>query len=149
MKKVLIIIISFLFCHVAKSQRDPVKWTFSSKKIADKTFEVHFIATINLPWHIYAQDNNEDVGLPTSFSFTKNPLLTTDGKIKEVGELVKEKEDDIELKYYGGQVTFVQVVKLKTNVKTSLTGKVEYMACTGGRCLPPAERKFSITVGGQ
>lgn len=65
-----------------------VKWTFSSKKIADKTYEIHMTANINENWHMYSQDGGEGP-VSTSFNFTKNPLLIVDGKVKEVGKMKK------------------------------------------------------------
>ena len=35
-------------------------------------------------------------------------------------------------------VDFVQTVKLKGNIKTSVAGSVEFMVCNDSRCLPPS-----------
>ena len=51
----------------------------------------------------------------------------------------------MELKYFEGTVTFVQRVKLKGD-KAKLVGYVEYMACSGGQCTPPAEADFSFDL---
>src|SRR6202000_2575450 len=106
---------------IAQSSKQ-VNWTYSAKKIADKTYEVHMTAVIGGDYHLYAQDAGGEGPIPTAFTFTRNPLFSLDGKVKEVGKLVKKfdatwKHD---LKYYEKMVDFVQVVKLKGNVKTSL-----------------------------
>ena len=79
--------LSFAICFtslVAAAQSNKeVKWTFSAKKIADKTYEVHLTATLNGDWHIYAQNVGVDGPIPTTFTFTKNPLLVFDGKVKD------------------------------------------------------------------
>jgi thiol:disulfide interchange protein DsbD len=147
MKRIQILIVLLgieLFCKA----QNPVHWHFSTKKIQDKTYEIHFTATIDPPWHIYAQDNDKDATLPTGFTFKPNPFVELPGKIKEIGTLKTEKMSDLTIKYYEEDVDFVQVVKLKTNLKTSLSGKIEFMACTE-HCLPPDERTFSITIGDQ
>ena len=126
-----------------------VKWTFSSKKIAEKTYEVHLTANIGGNYHLYAQ-NGGDGPISTTFSFTKNPLLTLDGKVKEVGKMKKVFEDAFksEVRFYEKSVDFVQVVKVRGSAKSNLAGKVEFMVCNDKECLPPAEQEFSINIGG-
>ena len=129
--------------------QNPVTWTFSSKKIADKTYEVHIKAAIQPGWHLYSQTQPEDaVAMPTAFTFAANPLFTLDGKIKEVGKMEKfhDKKLDLSANQYSTSVDFVQVVKLKTNAKTSLTGNVEFQTCNDVRCLPPKKVNFSIAI---
>ena len=127
-----------------------VKWAFTSKKIADKTFEVHMTATINGDYHLYAQNAGVEGPLPTAFVFTKNPLLVLDGKVKEVGKLVKKFESawSGNVNYYEKSVNFIQTVKVRGAAKTNLAGKVEFMVCDDNLCLPPAEIPFSIVIGG-
>ena len=40
----------------------------------------------------------------------------------------------------------VQKVKLKKNVKTVISGTVEFMACTDEECLPPQTVTFSMPL---
>lgn len=127
-----------------------VKWTYTAKKIADKTYEVHMTAVIGGDYHLYAQDAGGDGPIPTAFTFVKNPLLITDGKVKEVGKLIKKFESawNHDVNYYQNTVDFVQIVKLKSNVKTSLAGKVEFMVCNDRQCLPPADVDIKVNIGG-
>ena len=127
-----------------------VNWSYSAKKIADKTYEVHMTATIGGDYHLYAQDAGGDGPIPTSFTFTKSPLFNLDGIVKEKGQLVKKFESawNHDVKYYEKTVDFVQVVKLKTNVKTDLAGKVEFMVCNDRECLPPATVDVKVNIGG-
>jgi len=69
-------------------------------------------------------------------------------KPKEVGKLVQKKDaiTGLLLKYYSGEVEFVQVVKLKAAVKTRLEGKIDYMACTDAQCLPLMQRRFTVSL---
>ena len=126
-----------------------VKWSFTAKKIADKTYEVHMTADINPNWHMYAQDAGEGPQ-PTAFNFTKNPLLSLDGNVKEVGKMKKVYEDAFksEVRFYEKSVSFVQTVKVKGPAKTNLAGKVEFMVCDDKLCLPPGEVEFSVNIGG-
>jgi hypothetical protein len=127
-----------------------VKWSFSSKKIADKTYEVHVTATVNGDWHIYSQNVGVEGPVATSFAFTKNPLLTLDGAVKEKGNVIKKNEEvwGGVVNYYEKTVTFIQTVKVKGSAKTNLAGKVEYMVCNDEKCLPPTETPFSVSIGG-
>ena len=127
-----------------------VGWTWSAKKIADKTYEVHMTATIGGDYHLYAQDAGGDGPIPTAFTFTKSPLFTLDGTVQEKGQLVKKFETawNHDVKYYEKTVDFVQVVKLKSNIKTNLAGKVEFMVCNDHECLPPADVDIKVNIGG-
>ena len=127
-----------------------VNWAYSAKKVGDKTYEVHMTATIGGDYHLYAQDAGGDGPIPTTFTFTKNPLMVPDGKVKEVGKIVKKYESawSHDVRYYEKTVDFVQVVKLKSNVKTDLAGKVEFMVCNDHECLPPADVNIKVNVGG-
>ena len=129
---------------------NPVKWTYTSKKIADKTYELHMTATLDGKWHIYAQNAGEGPE-PTTFSFTKNPLVKLDDKVKEVGKLEKMYDPNFksELKFYSSKVDFVQKVKVKSSAATVVKGTVSYMVCDDRKCLPPKEIPFSIKVGGK
>jgi hypothetical protein len=134
----------FLFAQSTKQ----VKWNFTSKKIADKTFEVHMTATINGNYHMYAQDGG-DGPVSTTFNFTKNPLVVLDGKVKESGKMKKVFEEAFssEVRYYENTVDFVQVVKTK-GAKSNLSGSVEFMVCNEKECLPPATVNFNVSIGG-
>ena len=63
------------------------------------------------------------------------------------GEPKTEKSEafNMELKYFEGTVTFVQRVKLKKD-KAKLVGYIEYMSCSGGQCIPPAEEEFEFEL---
>lgn len=151
MKKYLLLVLALAGLAVAQAQSSTkVNWTFSSKKIADGTYEVHLKADISGNFHLYAQNVGVDGPIPTTFTFTKNPLVSADGKPKEVGKVVKKNEEvwGGVVSYYENTVDFVQTVKVKGKAKTNLVGKVEYMVCDDKQCLPPAETPFSVNIGG-
>lgn len=149
MKHLLPILALFITSSLLAQSDKEVQWTFAAKKIADDTYEIHMTARVNSDWHIYSQ-NAGDGPYSTNFTFTKNPLINYDGKVKEAGKLKKvfEKSFDSEVRYYEDVVNFVQVVKLKGKAKTNVAGKVEFMVCNDSRCLPPAEINFKVNIGG-
>jgi hypothetical protein len=148
--KRLITIAIFLFAGIAASaQLNPITWTFSAKKISDKTYEIHMKANIQSGWHLYSQNQPEDaIAIPTSFVFNGNPLLELSGKIKEVGKMEKfhDAKLNISANQYSSTVDFVQVVKLKGNARTKLTGSVEFQTCDDKKCLPPKTVQFTAAI---
>jgi DsbC/DsbD-like thiol-disulfide interchange protein len=151
MKRTLLFGFFILFSVALSAQSaSPVKWTYTAKKIAEKTYEVHITATVGGDWHIYSQNVGVDGPVPTAFTFTKNPLISMDGKPKEVGKVIKKNEEvwGGTVNYYEKTVDFVQIVKVRGTAKTNLTGKVEFMVCNDEKCLPPAEVDFSVNIGG-
>lgn len=128
--------------------QDVVNWKYYTKKIADQTYEVHITASVSPSWHIYSQTTPEGGPLPTTISFTKNPLLSFTGSPREVGKLRQKHEEvfGVDVKYFDGEVDFVQVVNLKNKVKTNLSGSIEFMVCNDSQCLPPQTIPFSIKL---
>ena len=127
----------------------PVTWNYSAKKISGKVYEVHLKATIQDGWHLYAQQQPENfIGVPTTIKFNKHPLLFFEGKIKEIGELEKSKEEslDIESWQYNNEVDFVQRVTIKNNARTNISGSIEFQVCTDEMCLQPAVVNFNIAL---
>lgn len=152
MKKLMTLLFALAITGITMAQSgDPVSWTFSAKKIADKTYEIHMTANVSSPWHMYSQYSPDGGPLPTKFEFTKNPLATLEGKVKEIGKMETKHEEvfNVDVKQFAGKVDFVQVVKLKSNVKTNISGNVEFMACDESQCLPPKTVPFTVSVGGK
>jgi hypothetical protein len=148
MKKTIFLISITLFAISLKAQ-NPVTWTFSSKKLGDKKFEIHLTATIQPGWHLFSQKQPDDaIAIPTGFTINNNPLLDLDGKIKEVGKMEKFHDAKLEVSanQYADKVDFVQVVKLKANVVTNVSGNVEFQTCNDEKCLPPKKINFTIAL---
>lgn len=150
MKKLIILFAAALaFTGISAQNLNPVSWSFSSKKINDKEYEIHLTATMQNGWHVYSQNQPKDaIAIPTSFNFNKNPLVNLEGKVKEVGKLEKfnDPQLDVTAYQYSNKVVFVQKIKLKGKVKTKVTGKLEFQACTDEKCLPPKSVDFSIPL---
>ncbi|HEY8388172.1 MAG TPA: protein-disulfide reductase DsbD domain-containing protein [Parasegetibacter sp.] len=147
LKQISLLLVTIAFGVFAQAQ-SPVSWSFSSKKLKDGVYEVHFTASVQNGWTIYSQTTPDGGPLPTSFKFVKNPLLTLDGKVQEPPTMKKKHEEvfGVDVHYFTDRVDFVQIVKVKGKAKTKLTGTLEYMACDNEQCLPPAEVEFSIPL---
>ena len=149
MKKIILALVIVTMAIAANAQLNPVSWTFTTKKIADKTYEVHLKATIQHGWHLYSQIQPEDAIVnPTGFTLNNNPLLTLVGKVKEMGTVEKyhDAKVGISANQFSNTVDFVQVVKLKAKAKTNVSGSVEYQTCDDKKCLPPKTVNFSVAI---
>ncbi len=127
---------------------NPVSWTFNAKKLTGNKYELRMTAALAKTWHIYSQKTPDGGPIPTFFSFSPNALVVNTGKPKEVGKLkrVKDKNFGVDVLYYSDKVDFVQTVTTKGNIKTNISGKVEYNVCDDSKCLPPTEVPFSIAL---
>ena len=149
MKKTIFLLAVTFSSMILNAQLNPVSWSFSATKKGDKIYEVHLTATIQSGWHLYSQTQPDNaIAIPTGFIINSNPLLALDGKVKEVGKMEKfhDKKLDIGANQYSHKVDFIQLVKLKADAKTNLTGNVEYQTCDDEKCLPPKKVNFSIAL---
>jgi len=150
MKKTTILFAAIFICVAALQAQvqDPVKWNYSATKNSDQEYTLVISASLAPSWHIYSMNTPNGGPVPTTFSFKKNPLVTIQGKTTETGK-AKTIHDDIfgiDVKYYGETVSFAQVIKLKSPVKTNLSGTVKYMVCNDKMCLPPKTVPFNIQL---
>ncbi len=148
MKRLSLFLLSVMFVAKGFAQGDVVDWKFSTRKIADKKYEIRMAATVQSPWHIYSTTQPEGGPLPTKITFAKNPLATLDGGIKEEGKMQTHFEQvfNLDTKFFNDKVEFVQVVNVKGAAKTTVNGTIEFMTCTNEQCLPPKTVPFSIAL---
>jgi len=149
MKKLfLFVVVSLVVSGVYSQIKDPVSWKYEARKISAQVYELSITATVERPWHIYSQNTGKGGPVPTKFTFKTNPLISIAGATKESGKLEKtfDKNFNTNVLSYANKVEFVQTVKLKSKVKTSISGAVEYMVCDDQQCLPPTTKKFDIKL---
>lgn len=149
MKKFYFIALFVSLGLLAEAQiKDPVKWTYTSRKKSNAVYELVITATLPNPWHIYSMNTGSGGPVPTEIKFVSNPLVSLDGKLKENGKLKQEYDKNFEtiVKYFANKVEYVQQIKLKVSTKTSINGTVVYMVCDDTQCLPPTKKSFSISL---
>jgi hypothetical protein len=68
--------------------------------------------------------------------------------VKEVGKMYDEVEKATKTRsrFYKENVEFVQVISLRGNTKTAVSGQIEFMVCDDKQCLPPETVKFSVKL---
>jgi len=141
-----------LLAFYAEAQiNNPVIWSYTAKRTADKTYELHITASINMGWHLYGQGSGRELEPTTTFNFTKNPLLSFDGNVNELGKPEKyyDKNYKAELRYYTNTVDFVQKIKVRSAIATVVKGTVNYVVCNDRSCLPPKDVPFAINIAGK
>jgi hypothetical protein len=148
MRILLTILFASAFFEVYGQEIDLVQWQFSGKKINANKYELHLKATVTKPWHIYSQHTPPGGPVPTSIMTKSNPLVALDGEAAEVGKLVTRYEATfrVNVQYFGDQVDFVQVVKMKAGIKTTIAGTITYMVCNDKECQPPKEQAFTVQL---
>lgn len=150
MRKTLLLVCLFSLALFSQAQvLSPVLWTYTAQKTGDKTYELHITATIQKTWHLYSQNQPSDAIInPTQIKFKANPLIILDGKVKELGQLEKYRDDQLKISanQYSDKVDFVQKIKLKRATKTKVVGSVEFQTCDDKKCLPPKKLNFTIDL---
>lgn len=149
MKKIFFLVIILCIYSSGFAQvKSPVTWTFTAMKKTTGVYEIHLIATLEKGWHTYSQATPAGGPVPVTITFTRNPLLTLVGTAKEVGKMEQHDEPlfGVSVKQFSNKVDFVQVVKVKGNIKTVLKGNIEFMVCNDTQCLPPETKEFSISL---
>lgn len=149
MKRLLFLLAGFILLTSTLSAQilEPVKWTYSAKKISTNEYDLIFKASIDSPWHLYSQDI--PMAPPaTTFKFNKDSSFLLLGKVKEIGHVIQkfDKNFNMVLKYYSDSVKFVQKVKL-TAPGATVKGILNYMSCNDTECLPPQDLDFSFNLG--
>lgn len=131
------------------AQDNPVHFKFATKKISECEYDLQFIASIDETWHMYSLTPVNDGPNPTVFTFNKSADYELVGKTTE-SKPVKEfdKVFEMEVKYFKHTATFTQRVKLKTDKKISIKGKLEFQACTEEKCIFPPADDFEFQVQG-
>lgn len=131
------------------AQDSPVDYTWKVKHLGGSEFEIIFKAKIKDGWHTYSQFLESNNGpVPTSINFESNnetPLgkaieLTAKEEYKITGfdSLFK-----MELTKYKKVLVLRQKLSVKYMNKT-VSGYLEYMACSPTRCMPPTAVEFSF-----
>ncbi len=143
---ILIVLLAATFQGAVGQIYDPVKWSFSSKRISPTEAEVVFTATIESGWHLYSQHIDGDGPVPTSFDFQKLDGSTLIGKVEE-GEGHREMDPNfgIELKYFENKAAFTQKLSVSSTA-TTIKGELEFMVCNDKSCLPPDLLPFEFKI---
>ena len=151
MKRILVSIFTLLSVITTAQILDPVIWEFSQSKISQSEVELQFNASIEDHWHLYSQFTGQyfsDEGpIPTSFTFNESDFFIKQDSVLEEPPI--QDYDPIweeTLKYYEGEVTFRQRIKLLTKDPFNITGEINFMLCDEVQCVFPMPVPFSFQI---
>lgn len=148
MKKIFLLALPIAFTTIVGAQvKNPVDFKYEAKP-KEGGYEVVITASVKKPWHIYSQNTGKSGPVPTEIKFASNPLIKLIGKPKETGKLEKVYDNAFhtDVLFYSNSVVFTQEVKVKSGIKTNITGTIEYMVCNDDQCLPPTKKSFDIKL---
>lgn len=124
---------------------EPVKFTYTTEKLADNQYKITFNASVEEGWYVYSSFIEKDGPIPTTIYFDENDALGEIAAVEETGEVIKDGYDemfDMDIKKFAKSATFSQVVNVTGT--TTLTGYLEYMTCDDQQCLFPDPIEFVI-----
>lgn len=126
----------------------PVQWSWTTKKITDKEYDIIFEAAIQKHWSLYSQTMESNDGpLPT------NIVIETNAKAKGIAKESKnlavkyDKVFDMKVGKFHDHATFTQRVTILDPTKP-ITGYIDYMTCDDTKCMN-TQKDFSISLTGQ
>jgi thiol:disulfide interchange protein len=127
---------------------NPVKWTTSVEKIAEKEYILKAEAIIEPGWHLYGQNIEEGGPSPTKFTF-KNPqkkIELINKTTEDKGHEIVDKIFKMKIKYFEGKALFTQKIKFTSNQITNIDAEVEFMVCDDSNCLPPSSENLYFKI---
>ena len=152
MKKILYTIFClFIGCILNAQILDPVNWNFSQKKISEDEIELQFKATIEEHWYLYSQFTgqyyHEEGPIPTSFVFKESDdFQKIDSVFEERSIEVFDPIFEMESKYFEGEATFRQKIKILNTEPFAIEGEINFMACDVTQCIFPDPKKFYFNI---
>ena len=144
-----IAILLLTFIGAFSQIKTPIKWNNKVEMTSAKEGDFVFVVTVDQGWHLYGFNLPEGGPKSTNIIFDKND------NVELIGSIVPsipptEKVDPIfslQLSWWDSNVTFKQKFRIKEDVKTTITGRIEFQGCNNESCIAPTKEVFSLEVG--
>jgi len=137
---ILIALSIFAYVQMSAQLAEPVKWSFSQKKITEDEVLLVFKANVEPKWHLYTQFFEDGGPMKLSFTFEDSKNYKRIGKATESPKPKKVMDEvfGIEVQYVSGKATFTQKIKVLSEKDFVIKGEVEGQACNDidGSCVP-------------
>lgn len=149
MRYIILSLLFFIGFTAVAQNSGQVSWEFSSKKIADKEFELTAKGKLKDGWHIYGADNKIDGLEPLHFSFTDSSIILN-GAIAEKGSAQKIK-DTLLSTYavvYENAIELSQKIKFTGDVPAKLKAVLLYNIAKGDEFIPVVDEKVEVALEG-
>tara|TARA_B100001758_G_scaffold247638_1_gene266319 strand:+ start:9156 stop:11081 length:1926 start_codon:yes stop_codon:yes gene_type:complete len=151
MKRLLVVLFSFISVVVSAQIYDPVQWVFSKEKISENEIELQFKANIEEGWHLYSQHLPADVdAYPTEFIFINTENYEIIEQVIEP-DPIRDADpmfDNLILPYFKDEVVFRQRIKVKSDIDFEITGEISFMSCDDAQCVFPPLTPFVFAIEG-
>jgi thiol:disulfide interchange protein len=138
----------FISCTCLAQFSDPVSFAVKQKRTSANIITLEFHGSIDPGWHVYSTEKTNGGPTCASFRIDNAKGVKTSGALRAVGK-VQRKFDEIfgmEVSYFENSCTFEQDIVI-TEKQYSLSGYLEYGACSDRNCLPPTS--VDVSVSGQ
>jgi cytochrome c biogenesis protein CcdA/thioredoxin-related protein len=125
------------------------KWSVSSRKIDDKTYELRFHTTGNSEWQLYGP--NEVISDVPSTSVEVDSSVSVDKTFTDSGNakaITSALFDNAKFHVHEGPATFTATVRFKEAVPAKLLGKLSYTYGRGDEFYPGNLYSFSVPLEG-
>ncbi len=118
---------------------DPVEWSSKAFRLDEDRYLLRVKAKIDSGWHIYGTDVTGSGPVATSIEFETKKGQELAGELrKQEPETKYDEQYERKLALYKKEALFEQVLTVKEDGEPdSVTGQLEFMACTDERCLIP------------
>lgn len=143
-----ILVLTFIITGFSAQIKDPVKFQYDIKALANGEYEAVLNATLEKNWHIYSQDLPPDSGIPTEMLISGSNIIPIGGT-KEIGKKHDEYSDAFgaQIVYYSNSVKFIRKFKLKDPTKpANVTAEITYQTCDDRVCLAPNTLEFEKNI---
>ena len=141
---------NFSYCQMTIDQNN-IRFEPKLMKVAKNKYEVHIFSIIDKGFHLYAnQQPKGSIATPTTFSFSKNPFIKMEQKLKEIGHKLSlvEPLSGYPAAFYLENVEFIKYFTLIAKTKTQLKGKINYQLCNDTTCFAIKDYLFEIAFDG-
>ena len=132
----------------AQIARDAVSWSHSVEDKSPTEKVIVFTAKLKGDWHLYGTELPSGGPTPTTLVVDKIAGAQLVGGLTPSREPI-EKHDpnfDMLLRFYAGEVSFRQTLRMTDPKALAFSGAMRYMACNDDQCLPPANWAFDIAL---
>lgn len=143
-----ILILTLFFTAFSAQIKDPVKFKYDIKPLANGEYEAILTATMESGWHIYSKDLPPDSGIPTEMKISGDNIVPVGGTV-EVGKKHDEYSEAFgaQIVYYSNSALFKRKFKLKDPAKPGTAAvEITYQTCDDRVCLAPNTLEFEKSV---
>ena len=150
MKKIVLLLVLFLYSIGYSQIHDPVQWSTSVEKISETEYNLIMTSSIEENWHLYSQEVPEGGPIATTFSFGEVSGFELVGKTsEEEGHIIDDPTFGMEIKYFANKAAFKQRIKVLNKNLMNIEGEVEFMVCNDANCLPPTTVDLEFSIKGK